>query len=242
MWVKQELQSEPKPVVILCAGEGRRLEDLGKSIPKAMVKVNNRPLISYVINYWHRFAEEFIFVVGYKKEQIISFVEDTKLSVPTTFVEQTDPRGIAHAIDCAKDHIEDDFAVVLGDCLCRGDFIFPDSFNQGVGVWETENEENIKQSYSVSIEHDLVKKVVEKPKKAENKLCGMGYYFFNKKVFDYIKTTPPSKLRDEVEITDVIQKMAKGGEEIAPLYFKGSYINIGAKEDILKAEQLFAGA
>jgi len=231
---------ELRPVVILCAGEGRRLLDLGKFIPKAMVKINNRrPIISFVINYWKDFAKEFIFVVGYKKEQIISYVESEKPSLPVRFIDQERPAGIAHAISCARSYLDGDFIVVLGDCLCQGEFLFPCSFSQGVGVWETTNSNFIKQSYSVEIENNFVNRVVEKPKVIINNLCGMGYYFFQKKVFDYVLKTPPSSLRNEVEITDVIQKMIESQEEVSPIFFKGEYINITSVEDVLRAQNLF---
>lgn len=232
-------KKEIRPVVVLCAGEGRRLQDLGRSIPKAMVTIHNRPAIRYVIDYWKGFAGEFIFVVGYKKEQIIDFVQAAHIGVRALFVEQESPRGIAHAIGCAEKHLRDDFIVVLGDCLCRGAFVFPDSFVQGVGVWKTPNAGSIKQSYSVEVDKNLIRKVVEKPKELTNDLCGMGCYFFNARLFEYIKKTPASSLRNEVEITDVIQRMIDSREEISPLFFNGDYLNITSAEDIAAAEKIF---
>jgi len=239
MWSGHDIKKARRPLVILCAGEGRRLADLGKEIPKAMVKLSGRPIISYVVDYWKDFASEFMFVVGYKKEQIISFVETRGLGPKVRFAEQLMPRGIAHAIGYIENYIKDDFIVVLGDCLCRGDFTFPGNFSQGVGVWTTNNDNYIKQSYSVEVEKDLIRKVVEKPKEIKNNLCGMGYYFFNRKVFDYVRKTPPSALRSEVEITDVIQAMIDGGEAIAPIYFKGEYLNVTSMQDIAMAERMF---
>ena len=105
MWSGKDAKKQPKPVVILCAGEGRRLLAVGKMIPKAMVTVLNRPIISYVIDYWRGFAERFIFLVGYKKEQIVSFVDGLKLPLAVQFVEQEKPAGIAHAVNCAQRYI-----------------------------------------------------------------------------------------------------------------------------------------
>lgn len=66
----------------------------------------------------------------------------------------------------------------------------------------------------------------------------MGTYFFDKRVFDYIGGTPPSILRGEVKITDVIQYMIAAGEEIAPVFFRGNYINITYPENLKKAEEI----
>lgn len=232
----------PRPVVILCAGEGRRLMEVGRFVPKAMVKIGPRPLISYVIDYWRGFAESFIFVVSYRKEQIISYINQTIQNKMVRFVDQKKPAGIAHAISCVEGFINDRFIVVLGDCICNGKFIMDEEFLQGVGVWKTQNKDYIKQSYSVEIGADgFLCKVVEKPsdEQINNDLCGMGFYFFNRKVFEYIYKTPPSSLRNEVEITDVIQKMIAAGEKIKPLYFRGDYLNVTSKDDIKLAERLF---
>ena len=53
-----------------------------------------------------------------------------------------------------------------------------------------------------------------------------------------VKLTEPSKLRNEIEITDVIQNMIDGGEKIKPALFRGDYLNITYPEDLQKAESL----
>jgi len=69
----------------------------------------------------------------------------------------------------------------------------------------------------------------------ENKEKSVDY----EKVFDYIKITDPSELRNEIEITDVIQKMIKNGEKIKPLFLKGNYLNVTYPDDIEIAENIF---
>ena len=64
----------------------------------------------------------------------------------------------------------------------------------------------------------------------------MGFYFFNRKVFDYIRKTKPSSLRNEIEITDVIQNMIDDGQSITPVFFDGDYINLTYAEDLNRAK------
>lgn len=216
--------------VILCAGKGRRTLPHSSGKAKAMIEINGKPLLGYVVNYWKRFTNHFIFVVGYKKEQIMEFVKE--LPTNSQFVEQKELKGIAHALLCAESFLGNRFIVVLGDCICKGNFDFPKDMEQGVGVWKTNNLQDIKRSYSIEIRGDLISKVKEKPKRIINNLCGMGFYFFNRRVFDYIRLTKPSKLRNEIEITDVIQKMIDGGEKIRPVFFEGNYLNITYPKDL----------
>jgi len=216
--------------VVLSAGKGIRILPHSEEKPKVLLELNGRPLLEYVVNYWKQFTNDFIFIVGYKKEKVIKYVK--KLPIKSTFVQQKKLRGIADAINHVKDLVSENFIVVLGDCVCDGSFDFPNDMNQGVGVWETKNIDDIKRSYSIEISGDYLEKVVEKPKEIPNNYCGMGFYFFKKKVFNYIKITPPSILRNEIEITDVIQNMIDGGEKIKPVFFKGHYINVTYPEDL----------
>lgn len=216
--------------VVLCAGKGTRIMPYSEDVPKVMLELDDRPIISYVIDYWKQFTNDFIFVVGFKKEQVIDYVK--KLPINSTFVEQKELRGIADAVNHVKNNVTGNFILVLGDCLCDGTFTFPERMELGVGVWETNKFEDIKLSYSIEITDDIIKKVVEKPKEVPNNLCGMGFYFFNPKVFDYIEITPPSELRNEIEITDVIQNMISGGEKVKPIFFKGNYLNVTFPEDL----------
>jgi glucose-1-phosphate thymidylyltransferase len=242
---KQWLRYPNLKCVMLCAGRGRRLLSYADGIPnddmpKVLHLVNGEPILHYVVDYWRQYTRDFVFVVHYKKQDVIDFVRG--LPVSSVCVEQRELRGIANALTYAAPHVGERFILVLGDCVCDGLFSFPEGMQQGVGIWETEDSGAIKRSYSVEIDSDtaLVRKVVEKPKFLPNKWCGLGYYFFDRRVFHYIQRTPPSSLRGEVEITNVIQSMIDGGERISAVPYQGNYINITFPEDIHRAKAIFS--
>jgi bifunctional UDP-N-acetylglucosamine pyrophosphorylase/glucosamine-1-phosphate N-acetyltransferase len=204
-------------------------------VPKVVIKIADRPLIHYVIDYWSRFTDDFIFIVGHGKEDVVHHVR--KKPIKASFIEQTERKGIAHAVLQAEEAVGEKFIVVLGDCLCKGTFAISDDMDQAIGVFRSANEADIRQGYSVEAEGPFVKKVVEKPKILTNDFCGMGFYFFRRKLFDYIRKTSPSPLRNEVEITDVIQKMIDSGERINAAWFEGDYVNINFPSDIEKTKE-----
>ncbi len=222
--------------VVICGGKGTRLGPMSTDIAKSLVTVRGKPVLGHIIDYWRRFTEDFLFVVNYRKDDIIDYVNG--LGVDAGFIVETDPRGIAMALHLAEDSVGERFIVVLGDCLCNGGFIVPEGMVQGVGVWRTGNEEDIRRSYSVVVEEGIVKEVVEKPSVICNDLCGMGFYFFDRRVFGYIDRTAPSKRTGRVEITDVIQEMIKGGEVVSPVFFDGDYLNVTFPEDLGRAEKI----
>ncbi|MFO7792424.1 MAG: sugar phosphate nucleotidyltransferase [Candidatus Saliniplasma sp.] len=226
---------EDSKCVVLCAGKGTRLRPHSEKIPKVLLPVDGEPILSHVVDYWSKYTDDFVFVVGYEKEKVIDFAQE--LPVNAEFVEQKELNGIADALTYTEDLVNDKFLVVLGDCYMDGEFEMPEEINQGIGVIKTEDEEEIKQNYSVQIEGDTVDKVVEKPSQIVNDLCGMGLYLFQKKLFDYIPMTPQSDLNNTVEITDVIQTMADHGEEIKPLHFDGEYINVNTPRDLKDAHR-----
>ncbi len=115
------------------------------------------------------------------------------------------------------------------------------NMEQGVGVWETGNVEAIKLSYSLDVGDNHVVHVSEKPEHVLNNLCGMGFYFLDKRAFEYIELTKPSPLRGEVEITEALQNMIDNGERITPVLFRGSYLNITYPEDLARAEAFVQG-
>jgi len=218
--------------VILCAGRGHRMEG---EIPKALRSIKGKPLVHRVMDMWESSTDGFIFVVGYKWQEVTACLPGN-----CKFVVQEPQRGIADAILQTRRALEKDqeFVVALGDCLQVGEWIIPPRIKLGVGVWETEDKAAIRRSYSVEIEGDLIKRVVEKPKTPPNNYCGMGTYFLDSRVFNYIKKTPINPLRNEREITDTLQMMIDSGEEITPVVFKGQYLNVTYAEDIEKAERL----
>jgi dTDP-glucose pyrophosphorylase len=225
--------------IVLCAGKGTRMAPLSLEKQKVMLCVNEKPILKYVIDYWKQYTTDFIFIVRYKKEDVVSYVKSVGDITAEIIEEPRDGMGIAEAIELVEGKVNGNHIVVLGDCVCKGEFIFPERFKQGVGVFKTDEENDIKRSYSIEIKHEngSISKVVEKPKQLINNLCGMGVYFFNDKIFNYIKDTTPSELRNEVEITDAIGNMIDGGEEVFPIYFDGEYLNITFPDDLKVTEK-----
>jgi len=221
--------------VVLCGGTGSRLLPLSLEKQKGMIEVASQPIIKYIIDYWKQFTNEFIFIVKYKKEELIEYLKT--LPVNSTFIELQELKGIGDGLLEVENIINDNFITVLGDCYCKGTFNFPENFDQGVGVWPAELDDDIKRSYSIELNNGQIHEVIEKPKQLLNNFCGMGFYFFKPKVFNYIKKSPPDS-DGRRGITEVIQLMIDNGEIVKPLNFQGDYLNITYQEDVKRLEKL----
>lgn len=224
--------------VVLCAGKGTRMLPLSNVFAKTMIPVRHRPMLDLVIETWSHYARRFVFVVGYRKEQVVEHVTD--LGTPAAFVVQPEQTGIAAALGLARRFVGERFIAVLGDCLCRGTFEFPPGMARGVGVARTSDTASIRQSYSVEVEGTSILRLEEKPKSPPNDLLGMGIYFLDRAVFEFIDRTPPSDLRGEVEITDALDLVARQGPGLHAAFFEGDYINVNTSGDVESASDLFS--
>jgi glucose-1-phosphate thymidylyltransferase len=223
--------------VILCGGPGTRLNPITKDLPKSLVPVKGKPILHYIINYWRTFTKEFIFILNYRKDDIIKFVKT--LPIEAEFLlESGEPQGIANALKYAKDKAGEHFILVLGDCLCTGDFHLEPEMENGVGVWATDNDEDIKRSYSIELQGNAIAKVIEKPPVLVNRLCGLGFYFFSRAIFAAIDRTKASSQTGRVELTDAIQTLIDSGQPVYPAYLEGQYLNLTYPEDIRRAENI----
>ena len=84
---------KPLVICILAAGKGTRMNS---SIPKVLHKINNIPLIQYVIETSLSLKpNKVISIIGYKKE----LVEDSLKEFNTDFAYQNEQNGTAHAIE-----------------------------------------------------------------------------------------------------------------------------------------------
>tara|TARA_B100001123_G_C15344266_1_gene1036293 strand:+ start:3253 stop:3945 length:693 start_codon:yes stop_codon:yes gene_type:complete len=58
-------------VVILAGGRGTRLSEYTKLIPKPMVKINNKPIIVYIIEHFYKHGIKDVIIAGGYKQKII---------------------------------------------------------------------------------------------------------------------------------------------------------------------------
>jgi glucose-1-phosphate thymidylyltransferase len=114
----QPIEPHCVQAVALAAGEGTRLYPLTDDKPKPLVELDGRPLLGYVLDRLVELdPEEIVVVVGYRGEQVVERFGDTYRRVPLTYAWQDERRGMAHALLCAREHLDGDVAVADGDCV-----------------------------------------------------------------------------------------------------------------------------
>ena len=261
-----------KKIVLPVAGLGTRFLPATKAIPKEMLPVVDKPLIQYAVEEAVEAGIEHIILVtgrnkqvmedhfdhAYELEKILQErSKDEGLTASRSmlqpegrivYVRQMRPRGLGHAIWCAR-HITngEPFAVALPDDLitgpkgCLKQMI--DAYNETGG--------NLVAAMNVSRENTAkygvitpgqasgrlteVKGLVEKPhpEDAPSTLAVIGRYILQPEVMDILKDTEAGA-GNEIQLTDAMATMI-GKQPFYGFEFDGKRFDCGSKEGWLTA-------
>lgn len=201
--------------VILAAGHGSRMGPFGEQVPKPIAPICNKPLMAYQLDHMKALGiEEVIIVIGHLGHRITQVLGDgSAYGVRIQYVEQEKRLGLAHAVGQLERFIKNPFLLILGDIFYEAPHLhrMMDEFHQHnpaavLAVMEETDVNAVKKNFSVILREDgTVKRVIEKPRHPPNMLKGCGLYLFDLPIFDAIRRTPRTAMRDEYEITDSIQ-------------------------------------
>lgn len=230
--------------IILAAGKGTRLYPVTLTMPKPLVPVANKALIKYAIDTLTGMgATEIGLVVNSLDSPIRKKLGDglETVGVPLHYIEQANPRGLAHAVKLAQPFLGNEpFIMYLGDN------IFQDPMNElferfeqtGAGAAIALTEVTNPSAFGIAeVEGNAIKRLVEKPKVPPSNLAIAGVYVFQPAIFDAIDHIEPS-WRNELEITDAIQYLLDQGHPVIPYVVDGWWIDAGNAESIVLANQL----
>jgi len=227
---------------ILAAGKGSRLQPLSGAYPKPLLPICNKPIVGYQLDYMRELGiKEVYMVVGELAEMFERQLGDgSSYGVKIHYLMQESQLGIAHAVMKLEKYITSPFLLFLGDI-----FIISDTLDDMIAKWKEHNAhavlavkvdtpDNIKRNFSVVLENDgRVTRVIEKPRYPANDLKGCGIYMFDVSVFDAIRRTPRTAMRDEYEITESIQIYIGDGHPVYVSHALKDDINITFPEDLI---------
>jgi dTDP-glucose pyrophosphorylase len=200
---------------ILAAGHGSRMGPFGENMPKTIVPVCNKPLLVYQIEAMRDAGiRDIVVVIGHLGHIITDTLGDgARFGVRIRYVEQEARLGLAHAVGQLEPHIGRPFMLFLGDIFFEltdlaAMFAEKEAHDCAavLAVREETDPEAVRKNFSVLLrQNGSVRRVIEKPRHVPNMLKGCGLYLFDERIFDAIRRTPRTAMRDEYELTDSIQ-------------------------------------
>lgn len=229
--------------LILSGGTGSRLRPFTYSTAKQLLPLANKPVISYVVEAMvDAGIRDIGIVVGSHGAQISEHLGDgSRFEATLTYIEQDAPRGLAHAVQCARAFLgEDDFAVFLGDNFLKGGIrAHVEAFRQSSAAGQILLKRVPEpQHFGVAELHDdgRLRRLIEKPQEPSSDLAVLGVYLLRHPFFEAAGKIVPSA-RGELEITDALQAMLDGGHDLRGHVIDDDWVDTGGPEDLLRANR-----
>jgi glucose-1-phosphate thymidylyltransferase len=232
--------------IILAGGLGTRLYPLTKVTNKHLLPVYDKPMIYYPIQTLINAGIDDILIVtgGNNAGDFLRLLGNGKEFglKHMNYTYQEGEGGIAEALRLAEFFASGErICVVLGDNIIEKNIgRAVDNFRkQKEGAKILLKEVPDPQRFGVAeVKGDRIAGIEEKPKEAKSSYAVVGIYFFDRQVFDTIKTLKPSA-RGELEITDVNNRYIEKGLMTWDI-LEGWWTDAGTFESLLRANQLVA--
>lgn len=262
-----------KKAIIPAAGLGTRFLPATKAQPKEMLPIVDKPTIQYIVEEAVQSGIEDIIIISgrgkraiedhfdksYELEETLAkkekwewldIIQDISNLANIHYIRQKEPKGLGHAIHCAKSFIGNEpFAVMLGDDIVEAEV---PCLEQLVHIYEQHPGTSILGVQQVPfqdvskygiIEKDQqlsenlfrIKSVVEKPsqKEAPSNYAIMGRYILQPQIFDLLENIAPGA-GGEIQLTDAIRKLTDT-QDVLAYYFEGNRYDVGDKLGFIKA-------
>ena len=260
-----------RKAVIPAAGLGTRFLPATKATPKEMLPIVDKPTIQYIIEEALASGLEDILIITGRSKRAIEDHFDRSIELELNlevggklkeldmvrqiseirihYIRQKEPKGLGHAILCAKQFIGDEpFAVLLGDDVVDSEKpalkqlidVYDRTGASVLGVQEVPQEK--VSSYGIVASQPTeeartftVTDMVEKPAVADapSRLAVLGRYIINPEIFEILEHTAPGR-GNEIQLTDALKELAK----TQPMYaynFEGRRYDVGDKQGFLEA-------
>ena len=265
-----------KKAIIPAAGLGTRFLPATKAMPKEMLPIVDKPTIQYIVEEAIASGiEDIIIVTGKGKRAIedhfdfapeleknlmekekwdlLSKVNYTSNLADIHYIRQKEPKGLGHAVWCARNFIGDEpFAVLLGDDIVQSDTPclkqlidqYEATFSSIIGVQHVPQDETHRYGIVDPFEQEgrryQVKHFVEKPAPgtAPSNLAIMGRYILTPEIFLYLDQQEAGA-GGEIQLTDAIHKLNQI-QRVFAYDFEGKRFDVGEKIGFVKTTVEFA--
>ncbi|KWX75814.1 UTP--glucose-1-phosphate uridylyltransferase GalU [Paenibacillus jilunlii] len=254
-----------RKAIIPAAGLGTRFLPATKAMPKEMLPIVDKPTIQYIVEEAVASGIEDIIIVTGKgkraiedhfdnsfelefnlaekqKWELLESVRKSSEMADIHYIRQKEPRGLGHAIWCARKFIGNEpFAVLLGDDIVQADKpclkqmieIYDQYKSSIVGVqqvpWEEVSRYGLVDGTELAERVYKANRLVEKPKREEapSNLAILGRYILTPRIFDMLEEQQVG-VGGEIQLTDAISRLSEV-ERIIAYDFEGRRHDVGEK-------------
>ncbi len=217
-------------VVVLCGGKGERLRPLTKNLPKPLIKIKKKNILSYIIEQINSFRLNEIFIAsGYKHKLIKNFFNKKHKNCKINVINSGINSDIIKRIKSVIKYSNENLLVCYGDTLANINIDSLYNFHVNHGYPVTISSYEMKTNFGVLDigKKGKVKKYKEKP--SLNIWFNIGYIIINKKIFSSM-----AKFKKfEHFLNYIVQKSL-----VKSFKHKGIHITINTIQELEEAKKL----
>lgn len=202
-------------LIIPMAGKGPRLGPHTQAIPKPLIHVAGKPILLHILDRLSGLSiDKAIFIVDKNYPEITKLV-NKQYKLSPVLIQQKQPKGIAHAVLGAKNHIKnEEVLVIFSDTIVTADNTAIKKLKADGIIWTQQVED--PREYGVVFEHNgNITKIIEKPETPVSDKAVVGMYYFKNsdKLFESAEWLVKNNIKShgEYQFTDAIQKMIDSG-------------------------------
>jgi glucose-1-phosphate cytidylyltransferase len=214
-------------VLILCGGKGERLRPLTDTIPKPLIEIKNKPILSYVIKHLESYdLNNIILATGYKSDNIHKFLKKNDYGLSMKIIDSGDVDIIKRIQDATR-YIKNDLLVLYGDTISDININNLVEYHQShiepmtMTVWPLRSQFGL-------VDIDKNGKVIQfQEKPILEKWINIGYFYLDNKILDMINQYK--------RYADFLQDIAREGM-LNAYQHTGLHITVNTVEELNEAE------
>ena len=222
------------------AGKGTRLRPHTHLVPKPLLKVGDKPVLSYILDDLRELGvNEAVLITGHLKEKVEEFMAREYPDFNAVYTEQVEQRGTADAIALAEPFVQEEMLIIFVDTLFDADLTLVRRLPEDVAgvIWAKEVEDYQRFGVLVTDENGFMREIIEKPSTPVSKLANIGLYYIRdwKLLFEgihHVMNSAPGA-SGEYYLTDAFQYMVDHGGKLKVEPVHGWY-DAGKPETLLE--------
>lgn len=237
-------------MIILAAGEGKRLRPLTKDKPKCMVKYQEKEIISHILHVTKPLINNIAIVSGYKSKVLKNFLKNEKIH----FYENKEyaKTNMLYTLFCAREYMDDDIIISYADIVYKKEILekliaSQEDFSVVVDrkwreLWQQRMENPLDDAETLKIKNDKIQEIGKKPKSYDD-IEGqyMGFIKIKKqflpKVLNFYENLDKNALYDEQDfknmyMTSFIQALIDKFDCVSPVFVDGGWVEVDSKSDL----------
>lgn len=225
--------------VVPVAGTGTRLRPHTHTYPKVLLTVGDKPIIGHILDDLQAAGiRKICLVVGYLGEKIREYVAKNYRGLDVSYVEQTEQKGLGHAIWLTRRCVTGPVVVMLGDTVLDADLSkFLHTKDDCIAVKEVADP---RRFGVVETKGGYITAMVEKPEHPRTNLAIVGIYSFHNssRLYSSLERLVESgrTTKGEIQFTDALALLVKDGHKIKPVPIDGWY-DCGKPETLLETNR-----